>query len=415
MPLEAFHVIDAGSPRVLIYDHGDLQHRVVIFGEADSLPAGEDNPAASAIRSLLQDHYLHYKVTVRDPETRQFTVCEVNKPGPTVLLTTSTRRLGQQMDTRLFTIEVRDDLPHIRKVLGFQGQLEISEGPGEVSPSLLAYQGYLQALAPWRVVVPFALELAQEIGKAANGPRIYRDFARLLSLVKAVAVLRHQHRRRDLAGRFIATVEDYATVFNLTASIYELTITGASEGVRQVVEAVEELGGGVTAAAVARHLGVAKNTAWRRAKTALTHGWLLNSEKRKGYPAILELGESLPDRVGLPHPDLFQGFHPVPGGGTGDGTEQGVENAEEVGDGSTVPGDTDGLFPPTHEGEEPLVQCGRCLHFFPSPDAPGGRGRCNLQQSWNGRSTQFSGDLHPCPSFLGKIAASTNDMLELEI
>jgi hypothetical protein len=66
LPVEAFHFIDAGSPRVLIYDAAPLQHRVVVFSEADSLPAGEDNPAASAIRNLLQDHRLHYKTTIKD-------------------------------------------------------------------------------------------------------------------------------------------------------------------------------------------------------------------------------------------------------------------------------------------------------------------------------------------------------------
>jgi len=34
---EAYHVIDASSPRVMIYDDAELRHRVVIFGEADSL------------------------------------------------------------------------------------------------------------------------------------------------------------------------------------------------------------------------------------------------------------------------------------------------------------------------------------------------------------------------------------------
>jgi hypothetical protein len=74
----------------------------VIFGEADSLPAGEDNPAASAIRNLLQDHELHYDVTVKDPKTGDYVVKKVRKPGPTVLLTTSTRHLGYQLDTRVF-------------------------------------------------------------------------------------------------------------------------------------------------------------------------------------------------------------------------------------------------------------------------------------------------------------------------
>ncbi len=348
MPPEAVHVIDAGSPRVLIYDDANLQHKGVIFGEADSLPAGEDNPAASAIRNLLQDHYLHYKVTVTDPETRQYVVREVQKPGPTVLLTTSTRRLGHQMDTRLFTVEVKDDPSHIREVLAFQGRLEINGGPPETDPAIVAYQAYLQALAPWEVVLPFASQLAYEIGKSANAPRVYRDFARLLSLVKAVAVLRHQHRSRDARGRLIAAIGDYATVFALTASMYEVTLTGASEGVRQVVEVVKELGGGLTAAAVARHLGIAKNTAWRRAKVALSHDWLINSEERKGYPAVLELGEELPDQVGLPHPDRFR-FQSAEKDSTESGTGQQEKIIDETGNGSTVPGDTDGLFPPHDE------------------------------------------------------------------
>jgi hypothetical protein len=54
LPPEAYHEIDAGSPRVLIYDETDMQHRLLLFAEADSLPASEDNPAASAVRNMLQ-------------------------------------------------------------------------------------------------------------------------------------------------------------------------------------------------------------------------------------------------------------------------------------------------------------------------------------------------------------------------
>ncbi|GIW10815.1 MAG: hypothetical protein KatS3mg061_1872 [Dehalococcoidia bacterium] len=96
LPPEAVHIIDAGSPRVLIYDDADLWHRVVFLSEADSLPASEDNPAASALRDLLQGHTLHYKVTVRDPDTGAFTVHEIEKPGPTLLVTTAVKSLGPQ-------------------------------------------------------------------------------------------------------------------------------------------------------------------------------------------------------------------------------------------------------------------------------------------------------------------------------
>ncbi len=129
LPADAYHVIDAGSPRVMIYDDADLEHRVVVFGEADSLPAGEDNPAASAVRNVMTDHYLHYATTVRDPDTGDFTVREVEKPGPTTLITTAVKRLGPQLDSRLFILEVPDDQKQIAAALHMQAALEVARRP----------------------------------------------------------------------------------------------------------------------------------------------------------------------------------------------------------------------------------------------------------------------------------------------
>ena len=125
MPAEAYHVIDAGSPRVLIYDETPLEHKAIIFGEADSLPAGEDNPAASAIRNLCADHHLHYETVIKDQETGEHTVKHVIKEGPSVLITTSTRSLGDQLMTRLFNLEVPDSKEQISASLAMQANIEM--------------------------------------------------------------------------------------------------------------------------------------------------------------------------------------------------------------------------------------------------------------------------------------------------
>ena len=200
LPDEAYHVIDAGSPRVLIYDEADLQHKVLVFGEADFLPVGEDNPDALAVRNLLQEHCLKYKVTVKNPETHEYGVKEVEKPGPTVMISTSTRRLGYQLDTRVFSLDVVDTPDKIGAALLAQADLEL-KGATAPDEALIAFQGYLQALAPWEVTVPFIRVLATEIGRKATATRIMRDFARLISLVKSVAIIRHRHRLRNNAGR----------------------------------------------------------------------------------------------------------------------------------------------------------------------------------------------------------------------
>jgi hypothetical protein len=309
MPPESYNKIDAGSPRVFIYDDFDYRQRVAIFSEADSLPAGEDNPAASAIRNMLQDHNLHYKVTQPDPETGQFVVREINKPGPTVLVTTAVKRLGAQLDSRLFSLEVPDGLEQIQAALKAQADIEL-HGVAEPDPALIAYQSYLQAQAPWKVEVPFAGKLAEEVGRLPNASRILRDYARLTSLIKAVAVLRHRNRHQDETGRVIAEIEDYALVHELVGKMYETSVTRVSDKIRNVIRAVRELRGEnispVSDTEVAKRLIVSKQAINQAVKTALVQGWLVNHETKRGYPHDLDVGEPLPEALGLPDPESLR-------------------------------------------------------------------------------------------------------------
>lgn len=305
LPPEAYHTIEAGSPRALIYDNSDLQHRVVIFSEADSLPAGEDNPAASAIRNLLQDHHLHYVVTVRDPITGDYTVSEKDKPGPTVLITTSTRSLGAQLMTRMFTLEISDNEEQIKAALETQAKLE-TEGTKPLDKSLESFQLYLQLKAPIKVMIPFARELGQTMGKSVSVPRILRDFARLMSLIKSVALLRQHRRTVDSQGQIIATLEDYQTVRDLVNDMYIDSSSGITNEVRKLVEAVMKLnadrkeGERITAVKLKDYLGISKAAVSRRASKAIKQEWIINQETRKGYPADYVPGDAMPKTEGLP-------------------------------------------------------------------------------------------------------------------
>jgi hypothetical protein len=304
LPEEASYRIDAGSLRVLIFDpEANLHHRVVIFSEADSLPKGEDNPAASALRTLMQENRLSYKVTISESSTGQFTVQEVSKPGPSVVITTSTKGLGPQLDSRVFTVEVSDSSEQIQAALTTQALLEL-EGAPEPDPALIAFQALLQIQAPWEVVVPFADKLSKKIGQLPHASRLNRDFARLLSLIKVVAVLRSDQREVDDQQRVIATLDDYATVHSLVNEVYETSVTKVSDTVREVIAAVGELkqrgNSSINQSDVARHLGISRQRVHPAVRTALNQSWLVNSETRKGYPANLDLGEPLPEALGLP-------------------------------------------------------------------------------------------------------------------
>jgi len=319
MPAEAKAEIDAGSPRVLIYDDTDLRHRALIFGEADSLPAGEDNPAASAVRTLLQEGHVSYKVTIRDSENGGYVVKTVDRPGPTVLLTTAVKSLGPQLSTRLFSLDIPDDVNQIRAALAAQGGLE-EDGIADADASLIAFQAYLQAGTPWDVTVPFARRLGEILGETHLASRVLRDFQRLLAFIKAVAILRHGRRDRDAKGRLVATVEDYEVVRGLVNHLYAATVAGGSLAIRETVAAVADLVATVeqpSALDVAKHLGIHKATATRRINKAIGLGWLINDEERRGKPYRLALGDPMPEDVGLPAPDLLRGSGCTVAGNTG--------------------------------------------------------------------------------------------------
>jgi len=309
LPESAYVVIDAGSPRALIYSDDDLRHKVVFFGEADSLPSSEDNPAASAVRNLLQDGHLHYDVTVRDKETGEYAVRKIRKDGPTVLCTTAVRPLGAQLMSRLFTLDVAGDREQIRAALKAQALAEV-DGIEDVDDALVAFQTYLQALAPWNVVVPFAEALAEAVGQSNDAPRVLRDFQRLLSLIKSVAVIRHRYRTSDRQGRLVADIADYEAVRELVGNMYQSSVTGVTDGVTGVVSKVAEIKAvspntTVTYSYLAREMSIHRDLARRRVRTALHNGWLTNSEYRRNHQADLAVGDPLPDRVGLPAPEAI--------------------------------------------------------------------------------------------------------------
>jgi hypothetical protein len=305
LPEGAVVIIDAGSPRALIYADAELEYRLLVFGEADSLPTGEDGAAMSAIRNLLQDGRLHYEVVEKD-DTGSFAVRHIDKPGPTTLFTTGVKRLEQQMMSRFFTLEVPDTLAQTRAALAASGDAELY-GTKAPDAALIAFQAYLQSKAPWRVQVPFARVLADCIAKRPSATRVLRDYARLLSLIKSVAVIRHRHRETDDHGRVVATLDDYAAVHLLIAEMFESSVTGVSETTRETVEAVEKLKAAgkqtLPLKDLADDLGLSKQATSYRVSKAIKGGWLINHQDHPGRTADIDLGEVLPDTSGLPSPD----------------------------------------------------------------------------------------------------------------
>lgn len=315
LPPEAYEVYDAGSPRVMVYDPVSYKHKVVVYREADSIPGvargDEDNPAASMIRTLLQDGEAHYKVPIKDKETGAWTIQEVVKEGPSVLITTTVDRTkGEQLDSRLFALDIPDDPRQQRAALAAQADAEEHGTYPEPSPMLIAFQQFLQLSAPVPVVVPYVRALNDLLGKSRIDARLLRDAARMLSLIKAASIVHQMKRDRDADSRVIASYEDYQVVADLLADQYENTVTGASAKVREVVQAVGQFQT-LSVSRLAQVLGISQPAATKRVKAAEKGGWVVNTEDRKGHPARLVVGDPLPHRCGLPSVEQLKTWRPT--------------------------------------------------------------------------------------------------------
>jgi hypothetical protein len=292
IPPEAVYTMKAGSPRALIYCDEDFQHRVVVMAEADSIP--EDGAAAAAIRSLAADNYMGYDVVEKNPKSGRFETRRIEKPGPTSLITTSTKSLGEQLGTRLLEVPVRDDEAQTRAVMTAHAR---TVGPGKASPPelapFLALQRWLSLLGTQRVVIPFAEILADLL--PAKAVRMRRDFRQLLTCIQAIALLYQCQRQRREDGAIIATLDDYRQARDLLAPIFDsIAAERITPAIRATVHAVQ-LDEELTETIVAQRLKLAKSTVNYRVKRALAGGWLVNREVRQGCPARLARGAPLPD------------------------------------------------------------------------------------------------------------------------
>jgi hypothetical protein len=306
IPPEAVYSLTASSPRALVYCDESFAHRIVFMGECDSIP--RDGPAASAIRSIVNDASMTYSTVEKDPVSGKQVVRNIVKQGPTGLITTGVRTMDAQMSTRLITLGIKDDAEQTAAVIRAQGRIAMGATapaiPKEEQEKFWAYQRSLAAVTKG-VVVPFAETLAEMVPTKAV--RMRRDYRQLLGTIMTMAVLHQERREKSPEGLVIATLADYAEARRLLAPLFdEIAIEGLTAAIRATVMKVPE-SGEANLTFLAEELNLDKSTVSWRVRRAIRAGWLRNLEQRSGYPARLQRGEPLPDEVSaLPKPETLR-------------------------------------------------------------------------------------------------------------
>lgn len=311
VPSEAVYLFNAGSPRSIIYTNALFSHRVVVFKEADSIPS--DAPAASAVRALAEDNELRYEVTTPSQTTGQFETRTIRKTGPTGLITTSTRTLRHELSTRVLRVPMAEDVNTTHEVIALKGR---SAAGKTASPPdfavFIAVQQWLEVAGEHRVIVPFGEELADLMPKAQD-VRLRRDFEKVLSCVKAIALLRQCQRQRT--PEVVATIDDYAVARDLLeASFYAAGEDVCPPVIRETVEAIRKDERRIGEIELAKRLNLPKQTISWRVLKALKRGWLVNEGPPNRRPYWLRRGDRMPgDRSPLPAAHHVEGlFEGVP-------------------------------------------------------------------------------------------------------
>jgi hypothetical protein len=297
-PASAFFARTGFSEKALYFSEENFRHRFIVLFEAVGM---ESDYLSYVIRTLLSENRLSYELPVKTEEGMKPQLLE--KEGPTGLITTTTAaKLHPENETRLLSLGVIDTKQQTKAVMH---TLAAEKSAGfDYAP--------WQSLQEWlgtgerRVTVPYARWLADRIPPVAV--RLRRDFGMLLSLIRAHALLHRGSRDKDEQGRIIASGADYAGVYHLVENLFaegiEATVPAT---VRETVEAVRgclAVGGtGKTAegaptvslTALAKDLGLDKNSAHHRVRKATGAGYLTNLESRRGKPAQIVLADPLPE------------------------------------------------------------------------------------------------------------------------
>ena len=218
-PDHCYYALTSMSDKALAYGDEPLSHRYLVIFEAAGM---EGETATYMIRSLLSEGRIRYETVEKTPDGLKPRLIE--REGPTGLIITTTRaRLHPENETRLLSLTVTDTQAQTRAVLG---ALAAEDDDGEIDLSQWhALQSWLDG-ADHGTTVPYAQKLAEMVPPIAV--RLRRDFKQILNLIRAHALLFQAQRKRNDKGRIVATIADYA-------AIYDLCIDVVAEGVEATV------------------------------------------------------------------------------------------------------------------------------------------------------------------------------------
>jgi len=209
IPPDDVHRYTAISEKALLHFPKDLNHKILFVAEHEGSRAAD-----YSIRTSISEGELSLLVTEKDEKTGKLEATQKRVPakGMVFVETTTKERVHPENQTRLFDIYVDESPEQTARILRMKA-LQAEKGAPNNEALVKVWRCMQELLNPYEVVIPYASQLAGFF--PTDKLRARRDFPRLLSLIKAHALLYQKQRRKSKDGKVIAELSDLEGVLPL--------------------------------------------------------------------------------------------------------------------------------------------------------------------------------------------------------
>lgn len=317
IPTSEIESISGMSEKALPYlgSEMSLKNRVLFLGEAAGMADGNGR---AFLRQLMTEGKIEYMTVQKTSGGLKGEKLPVVEGPICFMMTTTATRVHHEDQSRLLILNIDYDRDTIRTAL-----LNAANGKtrSAVQIDLTPWHELQETLKanPVEVRIPYAERLAEHM--PIENIKVQRDFPKVLSMIKACALVHKNDREKDLEGNIIANIEDYDVIYNLlSAPLSQGLEADATPGVRAVVEGIglfskndrNSYFEGISQSRLAEHLNLDRSSVLRNVHAAIDLGYLVNLNPGKGREAKIQLGErKLSLTEALPRPQvLFEGISP---------------------------------------------------------------------------------------------------------
>src|SRR5271165_6644887 len=238
MPTEATVAYSAMTGQALYYlGETDLAHKILAIAEEEGAAR-----ATYALKLLVSEGRLAIAAAGKDPVSGRLVTNTYEVCGPVALLmTTTAAELDPELANRLVVLAVDETRSQTRAVQDAQRRSETLEGLAERirrSETIALHHNAQRLLSPLAVVNPYAEGL--EFSDTATRHR--RDNAKLLGLIRAVALAHQRQRERktlEVGSRSVSYIEatesDVALAARLAARVLPVTADEMAPATRRLL------------------------------------------------------------------------------------------------------------------------------------------------------------------------------------